>query len=130
MELKYPAIVRRYLATLIGGILLIIIFLTVSYAFQQDNNVSIAIRIGIFFIFLFIYEPLCTSKLCTIGRKIMDVRVRKRINLKKISIAAAYVRIAIKILLGIISFVTIPVSKEKRGIHDFAANSIVIEVNS
>ena len=130
MELKYPAIVRRYLATLIDGIIIIVIFLAVSFVFQRDNNVSVAVRIGIFIIMFFIYEPICTIKLCTIGQKIMSVRVRSRITLKNISIAAAYVRIIIKILLGIISFVTIPVSKEKRGIHDFAAHSIVIEAKT
>lgn len=56
----------------------------------------------------------------------MGVRVRKHVTYARISLPAAYARIVVKIVLGIISFLTIPFTKDRRGIHDFAVDSVVI----
>ncbi len=56
----------------------------------------------------------------------MGVRVRRFPSLERISLLMAYGRIIVKALLGILSFFTLPFSKNRRAIHDMAARSIVI----
>lgn len=126
MKVEYPTILRRYFATFIDGLLIIFLLITVSYSFQYESNVVTWIRVLLILGLFFIYEPFFTSKLCTLGQKLMGIRIRDQKNLKKISIASAYIRLLIKIVLGIISFLTIPVSKDRKAIHDFAVGSIVI----
>ncbi len=123
---QYPNIARRYLATFIDGLFIITIFVLIAYLFQGTDKLSVTIRLLTAFFMFFVYEPICTSKLCTIGQKILGVRIRSLQANQNISIVSAYIRIVVKIMLGIISFFTIPYSKNKRAIHDFAAGSVVI----
>ncbi len=121
-----PTIARRYLSTFIDGILVLAIFIIISFIFQQDSANMRVIRIALILGIFFIYEPLCTSKFCTLGQKLTGIRIRQISNLQKISLFSAYGRILVKLTLGLISFFTIPFTKWKRGFHDFAASSIVI----
>jgi uncharacterized RDD family membrane protein YckC len=126
MEYQYPSILRRYFATCIDGMLVIIVFIMISYIFQGESNISTTIRVAAILSMFFVYEPICTSRFCTVGQKLTGIRVRKLFLHERISIVAAYLRIFVKVLLGIISFFSIPFSKNKRGIHDFAVGSVVI----
>ena len=126
MEYHYPSILRRYFATFIDGMLVIAVLIVSSYIFQFESEIITKTRVIIILFMFFVYEPLCTSMFCTLGQKVMGIRVRKRFTHERISILSAYLRIVIKIFLGIISFFTLPLSKEKRGIHDFAVGSVVI----
>jgi uncharacterized RDD family membrane protein YckC len=126
MDFEYPTILRRYMATFIDGLLIIFLLIFVSYLLQDESSVVTGTRVILIWGLFFIYEPFCTSKLCTLGQKLMGVRIRQQLNLEKISLASAYIRLFIKIILGIISFLTIPFSKDRKAIHDFAARSIVI----
>ena len=130
MENKYPTILRRYISTLIDVLFIFFIIIIISYLFQHENELIKRLRIVIILSMFFIYEPLFTSKFCTLGQKIMGIRVRDRLTLERITIPMAYLRIIVKLFLGLISFFTIPLSKDKRAIHDFAVNSIVIIVKS
>ena len=129
METEYPTILRRYLATFIDWSFIILIFIASSYILHQENKVALILRIGIAVTMFLIYEPICTSKFFTLGQWIMRIRVRKLPNFEKVSILSAYIRIFIKIFLGLISFFTIPITKGRRAIHDFAVGSIVIDAN-
>jgi uncharacterized RDD family membrane protein YckC len=126
MKLIYPDLPRRYLATVIDMMFVLIMFILTSYLLQGDDTVMVRSRLLFILLFLFIYEPFCTSKLVTIGQWMMRIRVRNYKTLGKISIPAAYVRIFVKIVLGFISFLTIPLDSAKRGIHDMAVGSVVI----
>jgi len=126
MEPSFPTILRRYLSTTIDTFLIAATFLIVPSILYQNTESARIARIVILFSMLLIYEPLCTSKLCTIGQLITGIRARRRKDYRKISIFSAYVRIIVKSLLGVISFFTIPFTKEKRAIHDFAVDSVVI----
>ena len=115
------------MATLIDGLLVLTMLIVLSYVLQWENTFVTSLRVIIIVVLFFIYEPFCTSKLCTVGQRVMGVRVRKRSDTsQKISLLSAYARIVVKIVLGIVSFVTIPFTKEKRGIHDFAVKSVVV----
>ena len=124
---EYPTIARRYMATLLDGLLVLAMLFILSYALQWEHMLVTSIRVLIVIGLFFVYEPFCTSKLCTLGQKIMGVRVRKMSNTaEKISLPSAYLRILVKIALGLVSFITIPFTRGKRGIHDFAVRSVVV----
>jgi len=65
-----------------------------------------------------------------LGQWIMRIRVSQLPDFEKISIPSAYIRTLMKIFLGLISLFTIPITKGRRAIHDFAVGSIVITANS
>jgi uncharacterized RDD family membrane protein YckC len=125
--LPYPSILRRYLATVIDGLLPIIVFMAVTAMFQKEAESGMRLHIGIAGAFFLIYEPFCTSKLCTIGQLLFGMRVRRFSTRQKISLPAAYARFIVKWLLGFISFFIIGASENRRTIHDLAAGSIVID---
>jgi uncharacterized RDD family membrane protein YckC len=125
-----PSLLRRYLSTFIDGIFIIAAFVIVSYVLPGDDTISTPVRVGLVLCLFLAYEPVCTSKFCTLGQKLLGIRVRSKQTLEKISLPAAYIRIVVKIILGFISFLTIPISKERRALHDFAAGSVVIDARS
>jgi uncharacterized RDD family membrane protein YckC len=126
MAYEYPSILRRYLSTFLDGVFVITVLILAGYVFQYENEPSSIARISVILFMFFVYEPFCTSLLCTLGQKLTGIRVRKLSSKEKLSIPRAYLRIFVKLFLGLISFFTIPFSKSRRAIHDFAVGSIVI----
>ncbi len=129
MAIEYPSILRRYFSTFIDGLFIFGMLFITSYVFDSENSAAINIRIGIILFIFFVYEPIFTAFFCTLGQKITGIRIRKLASGDKISLIQAYLRIVVKIILGVISFFTIPFTKDKRAIHDFAIGSIVIYDN-
>jgi len=123
---KYPVILRRYLATSIDALFILLIFTFLVSMLQGSNEIESRGIIWAGFFILFFYEPLFTSRLCTVGQKIMGIRVRKLDSGERLSIPNALLRSIIKFLLGIISFFSIPVTRKRRALHDFATGSVVI----
>jgi uncharacterized RDD family membrane protein YckC len=126
MEIQYPSILRRYFSTLIDGLFIIGMLVLWSYILDTANSTTTNIRIGIILFMFFVYEPIFTANYCTLGQKITGIRIRKFSSGTRISIIQAYFRIIVKIFLGIFSFFTIPFTRNKRAIHDFAVGSLVI----
>lgn len=126
----YPTIVRRYLSSVIDIMLIISVFILSSYLLPYNTDFTAKLRFGIWMVLVLIYEPFCTSKLCTLGQKLMGIRVRTVSKLERISLIQAYLRIVVKALLGLISFFSIMFSKRKRAIHDFASGTIVVSAES
>ncbi|MBI5179972.1 MAG: RDD family protein [Nitrospirae bacterium] len=126
MACEYPTITIRYLCTVLDFLFILAIIIFTSYILQSSADITEKVRIAIILFMFFAYEPFCTSLFCTVGQKITGIRVRKMGSLQRISIPAAYLRTLIKALLGLISFFTIPLVKDRRAIHDFAVGSVVI----
>jgi uncharacterized RDD family membrane protein YckC len=122
---EYPTILRRYLSSFIDGCFIAVCVILVPYVIGDEEN-TLSVRIIIAAIFLLVYEPLYTSKFCTLGQRIMGVRIRKFGNYQRLSFPVALLRVTIKGLLGFISLFAIIFSKDKRAIHDYASGSIVI----
>ena len=122
---EYPTILRRYLSSFIDGCFIVLSVILVPYAIGDEEN-TLSVRIIFAAIFLFVYEPLLTSRLCTLGQRITGIRIRRFGNYERLSFPGALFRFLIKGLLGIISFFSIIFSKDKRAIHDYASDSIVI----
>ncbi len=123
---KYPTLTRRYVATAIDVFFVLAAMILISYLFENGGETGVKVRVGLILFLFFIYEPLCTSRFCTLGQKIMRVRVRRYPSLERISLFTAYARILVKALFGLLSFFTLPFSQKRRAIHDMAARSIVV----
>ena len=123
---KRPTLTRRYIATAIDVGFVLLAIILVAHLFENAGDTGVKVRVGLILFFFFVYEPLCTSRFCTVGQKIMGVRVRRFPSLERIPLFMAYARILVKGLLGILSFFTLPFSKDRRAIHDMAARSIVV----
>jgi uncharacterized RDD family membrane protein YckC len=126
MEIQYPSILRRYFSTFIDGLFIVGMLVLWSYILDAENSTATNIRIGIILFMFFVYEPIFTAYFSTLGQKLTGIRIRNFSSGNRISIIQAYLRIIVKIFLGIFSFFTIPFTRNKRAIHDFAVGSLVI----
>ena len=129
-QIEYPSVFRRYLAALIDAST---IWLTIFFGFQLMTGFGVESttpRICLFAVMLLGYEPILTRRLCTLGQGVMRFRVRTFDERGHITIPQAYGRYLLKATLGIISMLTIPAARERRAIHDFAANTIVVDWRS
>lgn len=129
MNTTYPSLLARVQSTFID--LLVIIFLmylcSVLLGNFDDvpNWIVIVLLVGIWGL----YEPVCVALGCTIGNYIIKIRVRQEAKPgQRISLPASFLRYVLKTLLGWISFLTIGSNEQRRAIHDFAANSVVIRL--
>jgi uncharacterized RDD family membrane protein YckC len=126
--MKYPNVLRRYLATLLD----LFAWWCLVYAM---SNVPVITQHGtlayaLFGLSFLLYEPLLTTYACTLGQAIMGIRVRTLNGLQRIGLDQAYGRLMVKYLLGIISLLTIPARADRRAIHDLASDTIVISASS
>lgn len=126
MEAEYPSILRRYFSTFIDGLFILGMLFIWAYILDSESSTATNIRIAIILFMFFVYEPIFTAYFCTLGQKITGIRIRRISTGEKISVIQAYFRIILKIFLGILSFFTIPFTRNKRAIHDFAVGSLVI----
>lgn len=114
-----PGILRRYFSTITDSVFIIMLFILSGYAFQNESETAIYIKVIVLLLMFFVYEPLCTRFFCTICQKITGVRVRNITDKAKNPLFKAYTRIVTKLFLGFISFFTMPFSRQKRTVHDF-----------
>jgi uncharacterized RDD family membrane protein YckC len=123
--MNYPSVFRRYLSTLLDLLVLWCwIYLVTRFPiFVESNWISTAIIAPA----VLAYEPLLTAFHCTIGQRVFRLRVRTFEGGDRISIPQAYGRLFVKYLLGAVSILTIPARADRRAIHDFATETIVIE---
>jgi uncharacterized RDD family membrane protein YckC len=128
IEFTYPTLLRRYVAFFLdlwlGWTLMII-----TMVILDDHESRTAIMITLAAALLLGYDPLLTAYSATIGQRVMKIRVRAYHDpSQRIPLWRAYARIVVKYFLGIISFFTIHSNVEHRAIHDFAGESVVINV--
>ena len=85
---------------------------------------------------ILLYEPLLTVYACTIGQKLMGIRVLDYNSLygqgteQKLALPMSVWRFMMKSMMGWLSFITMHLNAEQRAIHDFAAGSVMIKVGS
>ena len=123
--MNYPSVFRRYLSTLLDLLVLWswIYVVTRIPMIVESNWATVAIIAPV----VLTYEPMLTTFRCTIGQWVFRLRVRTFEGGNRISIPQAYGRLFVKFLLGTISILTIPARPDRRAIHDFATETIVIE---
>jgi uncharacterized RDD family membrane protein YckC len=120
----YPSILRRYLSTVTD----FIVIFGLMYAFLKSplfNPDKPDIPLWLF-LALIACEPVLTAFACTPGQLLMNLRVRSVKTLRRPSLVATVARSLVKMLLGIVSVIFIPSQKQRRGLHDLAAGTIVL----
>jgi uncharacterized RDD family membrane protein YckC len=126
----YPSLRQRYLSSLIDGAVLLFVLVFGTVAYQTENDTAHRVRVAVFLVLILSYEPILTSQLCTIGQRLIGIRVRRRSDhARKISVVAAYFRTIVKVLLGAYSFFAMGFNGERRAAHDFAVGSVVLDVS-
>ena len=122
-----PSIKTRYISTQIDVILILLATFGIAAILDKFDIVPNSLR-GILFLFIVIlYEPILISFGCTFGQLMTNIRVRKfKDPESKIYLHIALIRLLIKWLLGVISFIMISFNINRRAIHDYSSGSIVI----
>lgn len=123
----YPTVFRRYLGSLIDGLLVLGAMIGGGLLIAEVGPRFTWLRGAWLGFILLGYEPLFTSFSATVGQRVMGFRVRRQADpTRRIAIPAAYLRYVVKLVLGMISFFTMSFSRQQRAIHDMAAGSVVI----
>lgn len=127
-DFAHPTIVRRYFSTFIDYMLIFCVMALVG-VLPLSEQALLVTRSVILFIGFVIYEPVMSSRACTVGQYFLKVRVRVDGDPEaRISIARAYARYATKLFLGGPSLFTVPFSERQKAIHDMVIKSMMIRV--
>jgi uncharacterized RDD family membrane protein YckC len=130
MDVVFPSIFRRYLASAVDGLVVLALVLAVVYAVQGDGALGV-LRVALLLVVVFGYEPLLTSRGCTAGQWLMGFRVRRDEEpAERIGVPAALVRYVVKGVLGFFSFFAISFTRRRRALHDMVAGSVAVDVRS
>ena len=129
MKEKYAILPDRIKAAFIDGIILIAAMYATSEILSLFDNVPNLVRIVAAVILFLLYDPFFTSRYGgTIGHSYSRISVKKDTDsTKNISFPIALVRFVLKAFLGWLSLLTVTANKKKKAIHDFVANSVVLE---
>jgi uncharacterized RDD family membrane protein YckC len=126
--MRYPNLLRRYLASLIDGVFvfgLFVLYMRDPLRFARSQDVLYWPLL-----LLVLYEPLFTRYLCTLGQLVTGIRVRSEPGGQRVPVWRVFIRLFVKYLLGFISFIFMPGHSRKRAIHDLAAGTIVVDART
>lgn len=130
-EPVYPTLGRRYFAAALDGLVVLGGMLVIGTVLGEVGPTYEPLRAALFVALWFGYEPGCTAFATTLGQRLMGFRVRRVDDpTRRISLPAAWLRYVLKITLGIVSFLTMAFTEQRRAIHDLASGSVVIDVDS
>jgi uncharacterized RDD family membrane protein YckC len=140
----YAGIFRRSVATLIDLALLAAFIAYVAQYPPIDGqpwaNVLIVVAV------VFLYEPVFSSRLCTLGQALMGTRVRRAETLERLSIGASFKRFAFKYIASILGAASAGAANARMGaggvrvsvwphgdhraIHDISVGSVVVNASA
>ena len=128
----YPLVSDRYKAVFIDSMVVISLWVCFSFLFSAFGGVHEYVKIGAYVFSVVLYDPLCISLFgATLGHYSGGMKVvRERNPLRKLNLFAALLRYIIKVILGIVSLLTITKENKGRGLHDMASGSIVLFTQS
>lgn len=126
--MNYGGISDRIKATIFDFVVVGILMFITTYFLDFFEHISSSIRMGLFVLIVFLYEPIFIAMLGgTIGHHSHNLTIRKTEDeSKRLHFFQALLRYALKILLGIISFFSMRADDKSRAIHDMIAGSVVI----
>ena len=124
-----PTLPRRYATSVIDALLVIFVWVMPAMVLP-DNEPARIVRIGLALAMLLLYEPICTGRFVTVGQWVTGVRVRDYRTGGAIGVPRAWLRIVVKVVLGVLSFLIMPFSPGRRTIHDIASGSIVVRAKA
>ena len=122
--LMYPSLLRRYLATTLDVIVIVLILMAYAQSPLSKTSAGSASWPALLFV---VYEPVCNRLGTTLGQYVMGFRVRTMKDGRKVPLWRGFLRLFAKYLLGIISFIKMPVHKHRRALHDIISGTIAVE---
>tara|TARA_R110002073_G_scaffold139232_2_gene289236 strand:+ start:13510 stop:13911 length:402 start_codon:yes stop_codon:yes gene_type:complete len=130
MKEEYAILPERIKAAFIDAIILIAAMYAISEIFNLFTHVPNAVRMVAFVLVFIVYDPFFTSRFGgTIGHSYSNITVKKDTDsTQNISFPMALIRFILKACLGWLSLLTVTGNEKKKALHDFAANSVVLEV--
>lgn len=125
-----PIIADRIKSALIDSVVLVGLMFTAFYVLSFFGIESGVVK-GILFVLVFLYEPIMVSFSQTIGQRFIGIRVvnqktEENVAVKSIGLFRSIVRYIVKLILGVLSLVTINFDEQSRAIHDKLVRSIVV----
>ncbi len=125
-----PIIADRIKSALIDSVVLVGLMFIAFYALSFFGIESGLIK-GVLFVLIFLYEPIMVSFSQTIGQRFIGIRVVGQktevdADVQSIGLFSSIVRYIVKLILGVLSLVTINFDEQSRAIHDKLVRSIVI----
>ena len=126
-----PSILLRLKASVIDAVVIFLLMYCCSLVLEQLAYESAQLNVYLIAMIL-LYEPLMTSFACTLGQRLMGLRV---VNYKtylssgreqRINPLFALIRSMSKFFFGWISLITIHSTKHGRALHDIFASTVVI----
>jgi uncharacterized RDD family membrane protein YckC len=127
VEPAYGRFSRRIRAVVIDWIIIMLLLVTALFVAVSTNSDRIGRILGFTFVGIWLlYEPLLVSLAgSTIGHYRTNLRVVDNRNHGNISFAKAVVRVIIKGVLGIYSFITMATTSRHQAVHDVLTQSTV-----
>jgi len=123
---NYATAVRRYFSSSIDVLLAFVVVGILSACGFREGRLAL-VPLGFVALYALVYEPVLTSKLCTLGQLITGIRIRyDELELDRIGIVDAYVRYAAKYFLGVLSILIIAFNPKGKAIHDLFVGSVVL----
>lgn len=129
---NYALLPDRMKAAVLDSILLIASMYVVSEILNSFEEVPNYVRILLAGLLFVLYDPIFTSAYGgTIGHSFSNIQVKQDGNRdKNISFPMALIRFILKATLGWVSLLTTTGNPKKQAIHDYAANSVVLNVEN
>ena len=125
---RYPNLLRRYVAAMIDWVIVILLIVLMgrlaSYLGRDQGFALFLAAVAVA-----VYEPFLTAFLFTAGQGVMRFRVRDLKSGARVPLWRVYLRVVVKAVLGVVSFLTLPARADRRAIHDLAAGTLVLEAS-
>ena len=126
MKLR-PNIIKRLLASSFDSYVILLLYIALMFTIPKISKEHAEVIGYLLIILLYaIYEVSLVSYSRTVGQRMFGFKCVNFKNGEKLTLSKSIIRFVTKIPLGTFSFITILFGNERRGIHDYLSNSIII----
>ena len=123
--MQYPSLFRRYLASTIDIVTILFMFYLFAQSPLYDPRDKASTTWPV--LLLVVYEPVLNRYATTVGQLLLRFRVRTLAGHRRVPLWRGFVRVMSKYLLGIFSFLLLPIQKQRRALHDIVSGTIVLD---
>ncbi|MDH4473642.1 MAG: RDD family protein [Fluviicola sp.] len=123
----YPGVSERIKSMVMDQVTVVFLLLITSSIVEANPTMPRYVNIGLF-VLIFVYEPFMTSFLGgTIGHFMVGIRVKRQSNdSRNIPLPMAVIRVIVKYIFGVFSFISMSMGNKDLAIHDYVSGSVVV----